>query len=77
MSFKYNKILVIGSNSFTGSNYIDFALTKSCKLVGISRSNEYNKVMLPYKSNPFLDKFKFYKLDVNKHIKNVNTCKQM
>ena len=71
MSFKYNKILVIGSNSFTGSSYIDFALNKSCKLVGISRSSEYNKVMLPYKSNPFLDKFKFYKLDVNKHINKI------
>ncbi len=73
MSVNCSKILVIGSNSFTGSNFVNFALSKSIKLVGISRSNEYKEIMLSYKSNPNLNNFKFYKLDVNKHLNKILT----
>jgi len=68
VSFNCRKIIVIGSNSFSGSNFINYALSKSIKLIGISRSNEYNKIMLPYKYNSNLNKFQFYKLDINKQL---------
>ncbi len=65
------KIVVIGSNSFSGSNFINYSLSKKDNIIGISRSNEYNKVFLPYKSNKNLNKFKFYKLDINKNINKI------
>ena len=67
MKNKYNKIFVIGSNSFSGSNFINYTLSKSTKIIGISRSKEYRKIMLPYKFNKNLDKFKFFQLNINKH----------
>ena len=37
------KILVIGSNSFAGSDFIDFLLKKKFKVFGVSRKKEINK----------------------------------
>ena len=55
----YKKVFVIGSNSFSGSHYINYELSNSKKVIGISRSVENNLVMLPYKLNPNLHQFKF------------------
>lgn len=71
MTFNSKKIFVIGSNSFSGSNFINHALLNSNKIIGISRSNEYNEVFLPYKSSKNLNKFKFYKLDINKNFNKI------
>jgi dTDP-glucose 4,6-dehydratase len=65
-------ILIIGSNSFTGSHLVDHSLEKGYKVIGISRSDEYSKVMLPYlyrKTNN--NNFSFFKLDVNKDLKQI------
>ena len=59
------KFLVLGSNSFSGSNFINFLLNKKCKVVGVSRSSEYKKIYLPYKNSSSLKTFKFYKIDIN------------
>jgi len=60
------KVLVIGSNSFSGSDFIDLLLEKeSYSVVGISRSEEKSALFLPYKKHKKAD-FKFYKLDMNK-----------
>ena len=32
--------LVMGSNSFSGSNFIDFLLNKNHRVIGVSRSGE-------------------------------------
>lgn len=58
------KFMVIGSNSFSGSNFVDFILKKRRKVVGISRSDEPGDVFLPYKKhqNP---EFEFHKLNLN------------
>jgi dTDP-glucose 4,6-dehydratase len=58
-------VLVIGSNSFSGSHYINLLLEKKIKVIGISRSKEYEKVYLPYKNNINLKLFKFYKRNLN------------
>jgi dTDP-glucose 4,6-dehydratase len=63
------KFLVLGSNSFSGSNFINFLLQKNCSVVGISRSNEYKRIYLPYKGSINLRSFKFYKININTNLK--------
>ena len=63
------KFIVLGSNSFSGSNFINFLLKKNCKVIGISRSRQYNAVYLPYMSSLNINLFKFYKFDINKNLK--------
>ena len=43
-------ILVIGSNSFSGANFINHLLQKKHKVIGVSRSTEINSIFLPYKT---------------------------
>tara|TARA_B110000027_G_scaffold134194_1_gene165484 strand:+ start:5060 stop:6052 length:993 start_codon:yes stop_codon:yes gene_type:complete len=59
------KILIIGSNSFAGSDFIDFLLSKKFIVFGVSRRKEINKENLRYKNNKYLKNFKFYKIDLN------------
>jgi dTDP-glucose 4,6-dehydratase len=60
------KIAVLGSNSFSGSDFIDSLLNwQGNEVIGISRSPEKSVLYLPYKQreNP---KFEFYRMDMNK-----------
>ena len=59
------KILIIGSNSFAGSDFIDFLLSKKFVVYGVSRRKEINKENLRYKNNKYLKNFKFNKIDLN------------
>ena len=69
------KYLIIGSNSFSGSNFINFLLSKNNIVRGVSRSKEINSVFLPYKKNKNIKNFKFYKIDLNKDLKKlINIC---
>lgn len=61
-----HNVLVIGSNSFSGSHYVNFLLKKKINVVGVSRSKEYESVYLPYKANINLKLFKFYKKNLTK-----------
>lgn len=62
------KILVIGSNSFSGSDFIDLILEKEFyEVVGISRSKEKSDLFLPYKKRN-LKNFKFFQIDLNNDI---------
>ncbi len=59
------KVLVIGSNSFSGSDFIDLLLeTGRYEVIGISRSPEKNPLFLPYKqrNSPH---FRFQQIDIN------------
>jgi len=63
------KIAVIGSNSFSGASFIDFALTNNLSVIGISRSDQPNDVFLPYSNNPFKEeRFAFHQLDLNNNL---------
>lgn len=64
------KIVVIGSNSFSGSHFIDYALEKGIEVVGISRSPEIHSVFLPYKKRQSA-KFYFYQLDLNNDLTHI------
>jgi len=58
------KIVVIGSNSFSGASFVDYAIRQGAEVIGISRSPEPHAVFLPYKSGNS-GKFCFYQLDLN------------
>ncbi len=59
------KIMVVGSNSFSGAHFVNHLLDNDIETVGISRSAEPNPVFLPYKKNKNLNKYKFHQLDLN------------
>lgn len=62
------KVAVIGSNSFSGSNYADYLLEKTkYEIIGVSRSQEKKSIYLPYKKKG-LSRFKFYQMDLNKDL---------
>jgi len=60
-----NKFLVIGSNSFSGAQFIDYLLEKNQEVMGVSRSEELNPVFLPYKNSQNLLHYKFHQIDIN------------
>ena len=62
------KILVLASNSFTGSHFVDRVLEDGYEVLGISRSDEYPTIMLPYRYNKKVKNFKFFKLDLNREL---------
>lgn len=66
-----NKIFVLGSNSFSASNFINHKLSKDTKIIGVSRSKEYKNFLLPYKKNKNIKNFKFYKYNINNHLKKI------
>lgn len=59
--------VVIGSNSFSGSDFIDHLLNQSStdRVIGVSRSPEKHSIFLPYKFNLNQHKFTFRQYDVN------------
>lgn len=61
------KIVVIGSNSFSGASFVAYCLSLGMEVLGISRSPELVDVFLPYKWKQTDKKgpFKFEKLDLN------------
>lgn len=60
------KILVIGSNSFSGSDFIDLLLEEpQNEVVGLSRSPEKSALFLPYKGRSGA-KYQFHQMDLNR-----------
>jgi len=60
-------ILILGSNSFAGSNFINYILRKNLKVVAVSRSAEYRNELLAY--HKLKKKVKFYRVDINNNLK--------
>ena len=64
--------VVLGSNSFSGSHFVNYCLESGDEVIGISRSKEPNDIFLPYRKSKGLEvsdhskKFKFCQLDLNK-----------
>ncbi len=62
------KVVVLGSNSFSGSNFVKYLLEKTdYDVLGISRSEEPKDVFLPYKKLNS-KRFTFYQMDLNKDL---------
>lgn len=70
------KFLIIGSNSFSGSQFVNYLLKNECKVVGVSRSAEINSVYLPYKWLTDLQDFSFHQIDINHDVmKLIDLCR--
>jgi len=62
------KVAVLGSNSFSGSDFIDLLLAEGgYDVLGISRSPEKSPVMLPYRARKS-DRFRFLQADLNRDL---------
>lgn len=59
------RILVIGSNSFSGSDFVDHALSLGHEVLAISRRPESIAQFRRYGSNANLARFSFRQLDIN------------
>ncbi|MBU1109674.1 MAG: GDP-mannose 4,6-dehydratase [Candidatus Riflebacteria bacterium] len=64
------KIVVIGSNSFSGAHFVDSALKEQAHVIGMSRSPEPSYVFLPYKKQAS-GNFGFHQLDLNKDLEGI------
>lgn len=63
------KIVVIGSNSFSGADFVDLLLEEGrYSVIGVSRSPEKSDVFLPYKSRRGAD-FRFVQADLNRDLR--------
>lgn len=60
--------LILGSNSFSGATFVNYALEKGGNVLGISRSAEPNDAFLPYRWHDHQN-YKFCALDLNRHLK--------
>ncbi len=60
-----NKFLVIGSNSFSGSHFVNELLQKGEEVIGVSRSVQPENVFLPYTWSGYPGKFSFRAIDLN------------
>ncbi len=61
-------ILVLASNSFSGSSFIDHLLTAGHKVIGVSRSVEISPVFSLYKNNKNIKNFTFKQVDLNRDL---------
>lgn len=65
------KIAVIGSNSFSGSDFVDLLLENpENQVIGISRSPEKSELFLPYKKR-HSSQFQFHQLDLNQDMESL------
>ncbi|WP_029008344.1 GDP-mannose 4,6-dehydratase [Azospirillum halopraeferens] len=63
------KYVVIGSNAFSGQDFVDLLLDDpSREVIGISRSPEKPSYMLRYRQRPDLSRFRFAQFDMNRDI---------
>lgn len=59
------KVMVIGSNSFSGSDFVDLLLEEPhWQVLGVSRSPEKSALFLPYKAKQ-TSQFEFHQIDMN------------
>jgi dTDP-glucose 4,6-dehydratase len=61
----HNKpILILGSNSFSATSFVDYLLSAGYKVIGVSRSEEVERVFRPYGANSNLANFSFLQIDM-------------
>ena len=74
--FSSKPILVLASNSFSGSSYIKYLLSVGHCVVGISRSPEVSSVFRPYADLATPENFQFLEIDLNINPNKVATIVQ-
>jgi dTDP-glucose 4,6-dehydratase len=61
-------VVVVGSNSFSGASFVDYALAQGARVIGTSRSAEPIDAFLPYRWHNHPN-FEFRQLDLNKDLR--------
>lgn len=60
------KLLVLGANSFSGQDFVDYVLDREdYEVIGLSRSPERSALFLKYKERADLSRYRYYQLDLN------------
>ena len=59
------RVLVIGSNSFSGASFTAWLLEQGHEVLGVSRSAEPHRSFLPYRWNSHDAGFRFQRIDLN------------
>jgi dTDP-glucose 4,6-dehydratase len=62
---RFERIAVLGSNSFAGAAFVANSLQRGANLIGFNRSPEGREIFLPYKREANLRKYEFFQADVN------------
>ena len=57
-------ILILGSNSFSATSFIDYLLSAGYNVIGVSRSEEVARVFRPYGANSNVANFSFLQIDM-------------
>lgn len=71
------RFLIIGSNSFSGAQFVKYLLQQNHEVLGVSRSEELNKVYLPYSWINSLAAFRFESVDINHDLdKLISLCNE-
>jgi dTDP-glucose 4,6-dehydratase len=65
------RVLVIGSNSFSGSHFVQRVLEEEAEVIGISRSCEPHSIFLPYRWQESKGSFQFHALDLNHDLEDI------
>jgi dTDP-glucose 4,6-dehydratase len=65
------KFVVLGSNSFSGSHFVNHLLSQGHEVIGMSRSAELLDCFLPYSSHPQKKHFRFMQEDLNHDLKRI------
>lgn len=60
-----SKVLVVGSNSFSGASFVDTLTKAGHDVIGTGRSPEPHEAFTPYKWSPRSGTFRFYQHDLN------------
>ena len=61
------KIVVLGSNSFSGQDFVDLLLDDpALQVIGVSRSEEKSPTFLQYRRRTDLSRYRFAQLDMNR-----------
>lgn len=66
----HERMLVVGSNCFSGSHFVAHCLEQGLKVTGISRSPEPDPCFLPYRWIT-TEGFSFHQLDLNKDLDDI------
>jgi len=66
------KYLVLGSNSFSGASFADYLLAKGESVLGVSRSPEPHRALLPYRWSERGKDFRFFAFDLNRDLESID-----
>ena len=64
-------IVVLGSNSFCGSAFVDHALASGSHIAGFTRSAVFSPELLCYSRNPKIDNLEIFQMDINKDLSSI------